>query len=182
MRTACFNRSSRMALLWRACIFAIVASCSIVPRESPAVMAQAAEAGRALAPLSSSALLHSRPAAAQVAENAIAAKRSHGLTVILASPSGKLKAGLNSLCVFFQSAGNKRSAEIENVRVEFTLVAGRNRGNPLILHPERQTSGRYCGAIDFGPQEYFPPRYEVGVHYQDASGKKRIVWFYLSLN
>ena len=182
MRTACLSRSSRTALLGRACIFTILASSSIFPRESRAAMAQAVEAGRAVAVLSSGALLHSHPAAAQVAEAAIAAKRSHGLTVVLASPSGKVNAGVNSLCVLFQSAREKRSGEVQNVTVQFTLVTGRNRGNPLVLQPDRQTRGRYCGTIDLGVQQYFPARYEVGVHYQDASGKKRTLWFYLSLN
>lgn len=83
---------------------------------------------------------------AQAGEKPLISKHKDGLTITMTAESGRVTEGKNSLCVLFQNGGHP--AQVGNVRVEFTLLAGRNRGQPTKAQMTESEAGRYCGKID----------------------------------
>jgi hypothetical protein len=110
----------------------------------------------------------------------LASKRVNGVMVELTNESGKLTKQENRICVRFRSSKSGGSVNVQHVGIEFTLLAGRNRGSPIVPQLTRQADSQYCGAINLGSKDYSPAQYEVVVRYLDDRGKKRKAWFHLT--
>jgi hypothetical protein len=128
------------------------------------------------------AAVSSGSALAQAPSQRITSKHSNGMTVMLTNESGKLTEGKNSVCAVFQSIKEGHAAWVQNVEIEFTLLVGRNRGQPITAQMTENAAGWFCGSVDLGQQHYSPATYEIILRYVDVAGKKRKVWFYSSVD
>ena len=90
-------------------------------------------------------LLLARQSKVPATEATVASKRTKDLTIAITSAEGGLKGGENSFCVMFQKRGTEEPVEVQNVRVDFTLLVGRVQEEPIRAHLTRDRVGSYCG-------------------------------------
>lgn len=126
-------------------------------------------------------LLLAEPATVPPTEMTVATKRTKDLFIAIISRDGRLKGGENSLCVVFQKRGTEEPVDVQNVSVDFTLLAGRIQEEPLRAQITEDHVGRYCGTVNLGKQYYVPASYYAFVLYTDAAGKKRKERLFLSI-
>lgn len=114
-------------------------------------------------------------------EKPVESKRTNGMVVVLASDSGKLTGGENAICVLFQDIATGGPADVQDVKLKFTLRVGRNPGEPIAAQLNRDGPGRYCGHVNLGLQYYDPATYYVEMRYADTTGKKRKLSFWATV-
>lgn len=110
---------------------------------------------------------------AQASETTLASKRTKDLVIAITSSDGGLKGGDNSFCVLFHKRGTDERVDVQNVRVDFTLLVGRIQEEPIKTQLTGDRAGRYCGRVNLGKQYYVPASYYAFVFYTDAAGRKK---------
>jgi len=114
-------------------------------------------------------------------EMTVASKRTKDLLISITSLDGRLKGGENSFCLVFQRRGTLQPVDVLNVSVEFTLLGGRIYGRPIQGNVTEVQTGRYCGQVDLGNQDYGPASYYALVRYTIGAGKRRKQRLFLSV-
>ena len=118
---------------------------------------------------------------AQASETTLASKRTKDLVIAITSSDGGLKGGDNSFCVLFHKRGTDEPVDVQNVRVDFTLLVGRIQEEPIKTKLTGDRAGRYCGRVNLGKQYYVPASYYAFVFYTDAAGRKEKERLFLSV-
>ena len=111
----------------------------------------------------------------------LAAKHKDGIEIELTSENGKIQEGPNRVCALFKDAQSGSAVVIKGIRIAFSLLVGRNHGDPIQATLEQQATGGFCGTVNLGRKYYSPAIYDVTMQSIDASGKNRKVTFRISL-
>ena len=114
-------------------------------------------------------------------ERAIASKRTRDSVITITNTDGRLQGGDNDFCVLFERRDTRKSVDVQNVSVDFTLLVGRMQEKPIRTPLAQDQSGRYCGHVNLRKQYYVPASYYAFVLYKDAGGKKRKARLFVSV-
>jgi hypothetical protein len=114
-------------------------------------------------------------------EKPIASGRTKGISVVLTNESGKLTNGENAICAVFQDTATSSPANVQDVRLKFTLRVGRISADAIAGQLSRDGQGRYCGHVNLGHRYYDPANYYVEMQYVDTTGKNRKLTFWATV-
>jgi hypothetical protein len=119
--------------------------------------------------------------ATEATETTVASKRTKDLIITIISAEDGLKGGERPFCVLFYKRGTDEPVEVEEVRVDFTLLVGRIHQQAIETTLTEDRVGRYCGHVNLGKQYYVPASYYAFVFYTDAAGRKKKERLFLSV-
>ena len=114
-------------------------------------------------------------------EKTVSFKKLKGMVIELTSDSGKLSVGPNNFCIVVRDKNATSAIVVQNVSVDFKLLAGRIHETPVTVQLSRNEDGRYCGIVNLQQQSSRPANYYAFVHFIDSNGKRRTTRFWLTI-